>query len=74
MKGSKPEEINDKYCYINPRYNVTLGYITSKLYEFKDSMNSIYVPNTGNDFIKNYIQHISVMLMSIKQLLQQQKT
>lgn len=64
MKGSKPEEINDKYCYINPRYNVTLGYITSKLYEFKDSMNSIYVPNTGNDFIKKlystYISYVDV--------------
>mgnify|MGYP003289818612 CR=1 FL=1 len=52
LYGSKPDEMNNNYCYINPRYNVTLGYIVNKLYEFKDSMNSIYVPNTGNDFIK----------------------
>lgn len=52
MSGNKPTEICDGYCYINPRYNVSLGYIADKLYEFKDSMNSIYVPNTGNEFIK----------------------
>ena len=52
LNGSMPDEINNNYCYINPRYNVTLDYIVKKLYEFKDSMNSIYVPATGNDFIK----------------------
>lgn len=69
MKGNKPEEINDKYCYINPRYNVTLGFISSKLYEFRDSMNSIYIPNTGNDFIKKlystYISYVDVDKMAV---------
>lgn len=69
MHGNKPEEINGNYCYINPRYNVTLGYIASKLYEFKNSMNSIYVPNTGNDFIKKlystYISYVDVNKMMV---------
>ena len=60
LRGSKPDEKQDNYCYINPRYKVTLDYITKKLYEFKDSMNSIYVPNTGNDFIKKlYATYVS---------------
>lgn len=69
LKGNKPEEKNGNYCYINPRYNVTLNYIVSKLYEFKDSMNSIYVPNTGNDFIKKlystYISYVELDKMAI---------
>jgi len=60
MNGNMPDEKDEEYCYINPRYNVTLEYITKKLYEFKDSMNSIYVPNTGNDFVKKlYSTYIS---------------
>ncbi|MBQ4584451.1 MAG: NAD-dependent epimerase/dehydratase family protein [Bacilli bacterium] len=60
LKGIDPDEKQDNYCYINPRYKVTLDYITKKLYEFKDSMNSIYVPNTGNDFIKKlYATYVS---------------
>ena len=52
VNGKKPNELNNHHCYINPRYNVTLGYIADKLYEFKESMNSIYVPKTGDEFIK----------------------
>ena len=60
MNGNNPDEVDDKYCYINPRYNVSLEYIVKKLYEFKASMNSIYVPNTGNDFVKKlYSTYIS---------------
>jgi len=62
INNSKPSEINDGYCYINPRYNVSLGYIADKIYEFKDSMNSIYVPNTGNEFVKKlYSTYISYL-------------
>ncbi len=64
LKGNKPDEKVDNYCYVNPRYKVTLGYIASKLKEFKESMNSIYVPNTGNDFIKKlyatYVSHMEL--------------
>ena len=69
MNGNKPDEIDDKYCYINPRYNVSLEYIVKKLYEFKDSMNSIYVPNTGNDFVKKlystYISYIEPSKLAV---------
>ncbi len=62
LKGNSPDEIVDGYCYINPKYKVTLEYIANKLYEFRDSMNSIYVPNTGNDFIKKlYSTYISYL-------------
>ena len=62
LKGHMPSEKNDDICYINPRYNVSLGYIADKIYEFKDSMNSIYVPNTGNEFIKKlYSTYISYL-------------
>lgn len=60
LNGNNPDEKVDNYCYINPRYKVTLGYIVNKLNEFKDSMNSIYVPATGNDFIKKlYATYVS---------------
>ena len=45
------ENKNDIY-YINPRYKVTLGRIVEMLNEFKNDMNSIYVPSTGDDFTK----------------------
>ena len=62
MNGNNPDEKNGEYCYINPRYSVSLGYIANKLYEFKDSMSSIYVPNTGNDFVKKlYSTYISYL-------------
>lgn len=64
LKGQAPTEKIEDYCYINPRYNVTLGYIAKRLYEFRDSMNSIYVPNTGDEFIKKlystYISYVPV--------------
>lgn len=60
MNKQKPDEKIGNYCYINPRYNVTLGYIVDKLNEFKESMSSIYVPATGNDFIKKlYATYVS---------------
>lgn len=69
MEGNAPEDKEGEYCYINPRYNATLGYISKKLYEFRDSMNSIYVPNTGNEFVKKlystYISYIDVDKMAI---------
>ncbi len=69
LNGREPGEKRENYCYINPRYNVTLGYLSSKLYEFKESMNSIYVPNTGNDFIKKlystYISYVDVNSMAV---------
>lgn len=69
MNGNKPDEIDNNYCYINPRYNVSLEYIVRKLYEFKESMSSIYVPNTGNDFVKKlystYISYIDIDKLAV---------
>lgn len=69
LHGNKPDECIDNYCYINPRYNVTLEYIVNKLNEFKASMNSIYVPATGNDFIKKlyatYVSYIELEKMAV---------
>lgn len=62
IKGNKPGECTDGICYINPRYNVSLGYIAKKIYEFKDSMNSIVVPSTGDEFTKKlYSTYISYL-------------
>lgn len=52
LDGNYDIEKKDYFYYVNPRYKVTLGYIVDKLYEFKNDMNSIYVPNTGDEFIK----------------------
>lgn len=52
MAGNKPTEQQGDYCYINPRYRVSLGYIVDSLVQFKAELQTIYVPATGNDFIK----------------------
>ncbi|MDD3187679.1 MAG: NAD-dependent epimerase/dehydratase family protein [Bacilli bacterium] len=63
LYGAKPSEIIDEYCYINPRYNVSLGFIVDKLEEFKKCDSSILVPATGNDFVKKlystYVSYLS---------------
>ncbi len=64
LNGKKSDEVIDDICYINPKYSVTLGYIADKLHEFNDCLNSIYVPNTGNDFVKKlYSTFISYLPM-----------
>ncbi len=60
--GEKPKDKEENYCYINPRYKVTLQEIADLLYRFKKSMNSIYVPNTGDEFVKKlYSTYISYL-------------
>lgn len=50
------------YCYINIQYEVTLGQLSKMIYDFKDSMNSILIPKTGDDFIKKlYSTYISYL-------------
>ena len=69
MNNHNPSEIVDNICYINPKYKITLGKLVDKLNEFKESMNSIYVPSTGDEFTKKlystYISYIPVQKMSI---------
>ena len=43
--------IND-INYINPKKKITLQELSDLLYTFKNDMNSIYVPKTGDQFIK----------------------
>lgn len=38
-----------EYYYISPRYKITLGQLADKIYEFKKSAESIYVPNTNSE-------------------------
>lgn len=60
--GQQPIETEGNYCYIKPRYKITLQQLADLLYKFKSSMNSIYVPNTGDDFVKKlYSTYISYL-------------
>lgn len=52
ISGSKPTEQQGDYCFINPRYKVSLGYIADLLRQFKDELQTIFVPASGDDFIK----------------------
>jgi len=52
LDGIVPTKMEDKYCYINPTYKITLGKLAELIKSFKESMNSIQVPETGNEFIK----------------------
>ena len=69
LKDKMLYEKDGNYCYIKPRYRVTLGYIAKKLMEFKNDMISIYVPNTGDDFVKKlfstYVSYLPIEKMCI---------
>lgn len=52
IDSGEPTEKQGDYCYINPRYKVSLGYLVDTLIGFKEEQQSIYVPSTGDDFIK----------------------
>lgn len=64
LKGNDPISRKGDYCYVEPTYDVTLGELANKIYNFRDSMNSIYVPATGDDFTKKlYSTYISYLPM-----------
>lgn len=64
MKGNNPTSNGENCYYINPQYTKTIGEIAKLIYEFRDSMNSIYVPSTGDDFTKKlYSTYISYVPM-----------
>lgn len=52
LDGIGPTKIENEYCYINPTYKITLGTLAELIKSFKESMNSIQVPETGNEFTK----------------------
>lgn len=66
----KPSHVVDNVCYINPVYKITLGKLAETLKQFKSSINSIFVPNTGDEFIKKlystYISYVPVEEMTVE--------
>lgn len=52
ISGGKPTEKHGDYCFIHPRYKASLGYIADLLQQFKDELQTIYVPATGDNFVK----------------------
>ena len=62
INGETPKTKEAHYYFINPRYTVKLQELANLLYKFKSSMNSINVPNTGNEFVKKlYSTYISYL-------------
>ena len=60
----KPSNIVENICYIKPTYKIKLGDLAKKIKSFKESMNSLYVPNTGDEFTKKlYSTYISYVPM-----------
>lgn len=64
-----PNKNNDDYYYISPVYKKSLGEIVNLITEFKTAMNSINVPQTGDEFVKKlfstYISYIDIDKMSV---------
>jgi UDP-2-acetamido-2,6-beta-L-arabino-hexul-4-ose reductase len=52
LNGNNPSHKEDSYCYIEPRYKVTIGELAEKIKASKNSMESILVLQTGDDFTK----------------------
>ena len=64
LDGNRPSNIIDGKCYISKKYSISLQELVDLIYSFKDSANSIYVPNTGNEFVKKlYSTYISYLPM-----------
>lgn len=64
MRGENPKLANNDYFSISPIYETTVGKLADIIYGFKNSMNSIYIPSTGDEFIKKlystYISYVPV--------------
>jgi UDP-2-acetamido-2,6-beta-L-arabino-hexul-4-ose reductase len=52
MNGNKPSNKIESFCYITPTYKIKLGDLADKLRSFKYNMESIFVPQTGDEFTK----------------------
>lgn len=52
MMGNLPVNLEGDYCYIKPNYKIKLGELASMIKDFNNSMNSILVPKTGDEFTK----------------------
>lgn len=50
--GKKLTKLNDYYRYVGPIYKITIGGLAKKIQEFKNNLESILVPQTGEQFTK----------------------
>jgi UDP-2-acetamido-2,6-beta-L-arabino-hexul-4-ose reductase len=59
---SENEHKEGAFCFIPTIHKVKLGEIVDLLYSFKDSRNSLLIPNMGNEFIKKlYATYLSYL-------------
>ena len=60
LKGN--ESKRDNYCYVEPVYEVKLGYIVDLLYSFKESRNNRFINDMSDSFTKklysNYLSYL----------------
>jgi UDP-2-acetamido-2,6-beta-L-arabino-hexul-4-ose reductase len=54
VNGFPPKNRAGDYCYIKPKYEITLGDLSKKIMGFKSDLNGIEVPETGDDFTKKF--------------------
>lgn len=52
MNGDSPTNKENNICYVSPIYKIEIGELADKIKSFKGSMESINVPQTGDDFTK----------------------
>ena len=52
LKTNFTQENKEDFYYISPVYKRTLGEIANLIHSFKNNMNSLSVPETGDEFIK----------------------
>lgn len=64
LDSSKPSKKIENYCYIEPMYKINLKALAELIRSFKVCMSSIYVPKTGDDFVKKlystYISYVPI--------------
>jgi UDP-2-acetamido-2,6-beta-L-arabino-hexul-4-ose reductase len=69
LNGNNPVNKQGDYCYIEPVYKKKLGEIADLIKAFKNNMESINVPKTGDDFVKKlfstYITYVNINNMSV---------
>lgn len=58
------DKVETGFHYIEPVKKINLKELASLIYSFKDSMNSIFVPKTGDEFVKKlystYISYVPI--------------
>ena len=64
LRTKKPSCVKNDICYVSPVYEKNLGYIADLIKSFKESMESIWVPETGDEFVKKlfstYLSYVNL--------------